>query len=337
MTNYPFYTGRGEGRRQGITLPGGRRSEQTRPQDYRPDQGLVDAANVALLLGQPLLLTGEPGTGKTQFAYSLAWELGLEPPLKFETKSTSVATDLFYYYDSLARFQASYGGQQSANALDYLTFNALGLAILRAADQKELATWLPSSLAGGEPRRSVVLVDEVDKAPRDFPNDILNEVEDMYFRIPELGNRLVRADPALQPILILTSNSEKNLPDPLLRRCAYYNIPFPEGERLVEIVEARLGKFAGRDQGFVDDALGLFLQLRDPASGLRKKPATAELLNWMVALRDIVPGAGNPLTAKPGAVEATVNILVKTAEDQDRAGKVVRQWLSERPTRTSGN
>src|SRR5205085_17909 len=126
------------------------------------------------------------------------------------------------------------------------------------------------------PRRSVVLIDEVDKAPRDFPNDLLNEVEGMFFRVPELGNIRVEADPGMQPIVVVTSNSEKSLPDAFLRRCIYFHIPFPDRDRLAEIIAARLGRFAGRGQEFLDDALDLFYNLRDMSTGLRKRPATAE-------------------------------------------------------------
>src|SRR5438128_1402807 len=109
LMQYPYYTGKPELRRVGAgsDVPGSRRAEQTRPDGYLADLGLVDAVNVALLLGQPLLLTGEPGTGKTQLAYSLAWELGLDEPLKFETKSTSTASDLFYTYNALGHFHAA--------------------------------------------------------------------------------------------------------------------------------------------------------------------------------------------------------------------------------------
>src|SRR5262249_52414736 len=181
-------------------VPGSRRAEQTKPEGYLADAGLVDAVNVALLLGQPLLLTGEPGTGKTQLAYSLAWELGLDEPLKFETKSTSTASDLFYTYNALGHFHAAQCGEASRRALDYLTYNALGIAILRANDESSVRAYLPDDFRHGGRRRSVVLIDEIDKAPRDFPNDLLNEVEAMYFRIPELSNALIAAHPAMHPI-----------------------------------------------------------------------------------------------------------------------------------------
>jgi MoxR-like ATPase len=286
--------------------------------------------NVALLLGQPLLLTGEPGTGKTQLAFSLAWELGLDPPLKFETKSTSVAGDLFYTYNALGRFHAAQSGEGSRRALDYLTYNALGLAILRANAEEAMRPFLPEGFVHGGRRRSVVLIDEVDKAPRDFPNDILNEVEGMYFRIPELGGAVVSAEPEMRPTLVITSNSEKNLPDAFLRRCIYYNIPFPDTTRLGLIAAARLGKYAGRDDAFLRDALRLFGRLRDPSVGLRKRPSTAELLDWLVALRQLAPDAKNPLTEAPGSVEATLCALVKTAEDQELAGPVVERWRKDR-------
>src|SRR4051812_14381634 len=194
---FPFYSGtgtaRGDGAAEEFDVP--RRADQTRPESYRADQGLVDAANVAILLGQPLLLTGEPGTGKTQFAHSLAWELGLGEPLVFETKSTSAAADLFYHYDALGRFHAAQVGEVGRRTLDYIHYRAMGVAILRANAEAEVAAFLPEGFRHGGPRRSVVLIDEVDKAPRDFPNDLLNEVEGMFFRVPELGNVTISAGP----------------------------------------------------------------------------------------------------------------------------------------------
>jgi MoxR-like ATPase len=332
LMRFPYYTGKPELRRPGTgaEVPGSRRAEQTRPEGYLADAGLVDAVNVALLLGQPLLLTGEPGTGKTQLAYSLAWELDLNEPLKFETKSTSTASDLFYTYNALGHFHAAQSGEGSHRALDYLTYNALGIAILRANAESAVRPYLPDDFRHDGRRRSVVLIDEIDKAPRDFPNDLLNEVEAMYFRIPELGNALIAADPAMHPLLVITSNSEKNLPDAFLRRCIFYHIPFPDRERLEQIIEARLGRFTGQDHAFLTDALDLFERLREPAVGLRKKPATAEVLSWLVALRAIAPEAKNPLAEAPDAAQRTVSTLVKTAEDQELALAVLERWQKER-------
>jgi MoxR-like ATPase len=326
----PFYSGQGKRRKSGATgLPASRRSMLAAPEKYLADSGLVDAANVALLLGQPLLLTGEAGTGKTQFAYSLAWELGLGEPLKFETKSTSSARDLFYTYDALKRFQDVQSGLKPESVLPYLAYQALGIAVLRTRAYDELKDLVTDDFPRGERIRSVALIDEVDKAPRDFPNDILNEIEQMYFRIPEMGNVKVEADPALPPIVVITSNSEKDLPDAFLRRCVYYNIPFPEKERLRQIVANRLGTYVGGTNAFVDDALDLFFALRNAPGGLRKNPSTAELLGWMLALKDMTPNEENPLAQPDSALRALSN-LIKTTSDQEKAYDVVNKWLKAR-------
>jgi MoxR-like ATPase len=276
------------------------------------------------------LLTGEPGSGKTQLAYSLAWELGFDEPLKFETKSTSTATDLFYTYDALRRFQDAQSSKTPSNALPYLTYNALGSAILQTRNRSEVVQYLPPNFDYRGKCRSVVLIDEVDKAPRDFPNDILNELDQMYFRVPELGNVKIEADPELLPIVVFTSNSEKDLPDAFLRRCIYYNLSFPNKQELAKIISNRLGMYGRGSNQFLDNALDLFFSLRAPASGLRKKPATAELLDWMITLSQLSNNSENPLAHSPELALRTLSNLVKTAEDQDRAAVIVQQWIETR-------
>jgi MoxR-like ATPase len=324
---------RGDGTRTGAhsELPRSRRMGFLSPEHYRPDQGLIDAVNVALLLGQPLLLTGEPGTGKTQLAYYLAWELGLDDVLKFETKSNSSAMSLFYAYDALRRFQHAQSGIVHETALPYISYNALGKAILFTRPPAEVAAYLPAGLAHPGRSRSVVLIDEIDKAPRDFPNDILNELDQLYFRISELDNEPITADPELRPIVVLTSNSEKDLPDAFLRRCIFYYIPFPKPEQMEHIVSNRLGVFASGTSPLLNDALELFYLLRDPARALRKKPATAELLDWVSALIDLSPpDTSNILASDPDSALRTLSSLIKTFEDQDTAVQVAKEWISRR-------
>jgi MoxR-like ATPase len=291
------------------------------PASYVTDPALVDAVNVALLLDQPLLVAGEPGTGKTQLAYRIAWELEREL-LKFETKSTSQARELFYTYDALGRYQAGGPGAGAVDPLPFLQFGALGRAALLASDDPPTRSLLGPTEASKPSRRSVVLIDEIDKAPRDFPNDMLNEIEHFYFKIPELQNRSVEAPRDRRPFVVITSNSEKDLPDAFLRRCVFHHIEFPDEKRLEEIVVGRMGTSMASTP-FLRKAVGLFQAIRD--GKLRKKPATAELLGWILAMRHAAPDTEDPL-ADPAVVTQTLSAIVKTVEDREEAAQIVKAW-----------
>ncbi len=311
---------------------------------YLADEALCIAAQVAMQLGQPLLLTGEPGTGKTTFANYLAEKLAPAGPLNlytFETKSTSMATDLFYRFDSLRRFHDSHDGNCKLEARDYLSFEALGQAILFSQPWEAVQDLLPDPAQHPGQQRSVVLIDEIDKAPRDFPNDILNEIDRMFFRIPEVRKpgtsevRRVDADPnpALRPIIVLTSNSERNLPAAFLRRCVFHHIEFPgreQSERLKQIISKNLGQAVGE---LANDVLAFFLDVRELR--LDKPPTTAELVQWISVLQarpwaGVTAGDVGKLPLKSLPIEqlkATLGVLAKTSEDVKRVqGLLAQRW-----------
>jgi MoxR-like ATPase len=307
---------------------------------YLPDPGLIDAVNVALILRKPLLLTGEPGSGKTSLAGSVAADLNLDSPLRFQTKSTSIARDLFYYYDSIGHFHAAQSQKGLVDTTSFITIQAMGKAIIRTMGQRNSGEVFPN-LEQGPPRRTVVLVDEVDKAPRDFPNDILYEVEDLCFQIPELGGVEFRASKELdlQPILVFTSNSEKNLPDAFLRRCVYYHIPFPEKDRLQRIVQAHHGSLVARGDRQLAAAIDLFGRFRDPNAPIRKRPATAELLAWiqtLAELGEISFTENSTEMLEESLLRRALPVIIKTVEDLQPAEAIIKRWLSDRTMSISG-
>lgn len=270
------------------------------PDGYVAAPGLKDAVNVAIALGQPLLLTGEPGTGKTRLAFSVAHELGLGKPLIFYTKTTSAARDLFYTYDSLAHFHdAQLKEKKDLNVENYIQYQALGQAII---DSKQ--------------RRSVVLIDEIDKAPRDLPNDVLNELEEMSFTVRETGQTFT-ADQVHRPILVLTSNSEKNLPDAFLRRVVYYHIAFPDRATLESIVRKRLQLSEAFKQNMLKQAIQHFEEIRRNR-GLRKPPATAELLAWIHILERENIDLQSNIPEQIEKIAMSYSILAKNKDDLDK-------------------
>jgi MoxR-like ATPase len=261
-------------------------------------------------------------------AFSVAWELGLEEPLFFEVKSTSVSRDLLYSFDNVRRFQAAHESGRDLDARLFIQYNALGRAILRATDAQTRQRAGEIAAEDGT-RQSMVLIDEIDKAPRDFPNDLLNELEHLYFRVPELGGLEVRADPAYRPIVIVTSNSERALPDAFLRRCVFYHIPFPSEDRLEEIVLGRVAGLGSSTAGMTRELLDFFGRLRAPAAALRKRPGTAELLNWATALMSGGIDREKTLRAQANVAIRTLSTLSKHPEYQIRLLDLFKAWAHE--------
>jgi MoxR-like ATPase len=305
------------------------------PQNYVADDALADAVNVALMLGQPLLVSGEPGTGKTQLAYSVTYQLDqpdMKRPLVYYTKNNTVSRDLFYQYDALRHFQDSRVPGVEMDKNKYIFYEALGLAVLLTLDPKDeqrkaVNGYLPNECRNVGPVRSVVLIDEIDKAPRDVPNDILNEIENMSFRVIETG-KIFEADLQYKPIVILTSNSEKDLPAAFLRRCVFYHIPFPTSERLREIVEKRLELSSDFKLHKLDKAIGHFETIRKMS--LRKKPATAELLAWVRILEKFGIDVENLKQEQHDKLALSYSVLAKNKEDKELITRSNHERLSHK-------
>jgi MoxR-like ATPase len=284
MTDMINRTYTGDGKRHYLPLPGA----YDKPEPYRASDALRDAVNTALYLRRPLLLEGDPGCGKTRLAYSVAYELGL--PLKAGyIRSTDRAQDLLYTYDAVGRLydlqELRRANQKPAPRKKYVSLGILGEAIKLSQQDTP----------------SVVLIDEIDKADIDFPNDLLLVLDRYQFNIPEArepgreqskekvdeydalrGGQIKDRQPYL-PLVIITSNREKELPKPFLRRCVFFYIPFPNEKELKLIIESHF------DEGvtpLAEAALAQFNKMRTLKSlRWRKIPSTSELLDWLMLLR----------------------------------------------------
>jgi len=254
--------------------------------DYIISPELQDSVNVSIALGRPLVVKGEPGTGKTLLATAIARALDKQLFI-WNIKSTTKAQEGLYVYDTVKRLNdARFGDQDISDISRYIRLGKLG----EAFSAKE---------------QVVLIIDEIDKAELEFPNDLLNELDEMSFYIPETG-KTVKAE--YRPIVIITSNSEKELPDPFLRRCIFHYIEFPDKQLMEEIIRVH---FPDIETKMLREALKKFYWIRE-FDMLRKKPSTSELIDWLQAL--IIGGVAPSKISKELPFMGT---LLKKKEDVD--------------------
>ncbi len=263
--------------------------------DYIASDDLTQAVNVAIALSRPLLLRGEPGTGKTLLSRSIASALGMRI-VEWSVKSTTRAQVGLYTYDAVQRlYDSRFDDKDVSNIEQYIRLGPLGEAF--EAD-----------------KQVVLLIDEIDKADIEFPNDLLAELDQMRFTIYETG-RIVEAKH--RPIVIITSNAEKELPDAFLRRCVFHFIRFPTRELMTDIVRVH---YPDIQPNLLAQALTRFYELRD-MDELRKKPSTSELIDWILALRRAGISAEVLETELP-----FLGALIKTEADVERVTQPRRGW-----------
>ncbi|MEC3910870.1 MoxR family ATPase [Sphingobium sp. CR2-8] len=227
-------------------------------QDYVATDDLKVAVNAAVLLRRPLLVKGEPGTGKTVLAQEIARALDA-PLIEWNIKSTTKAHQGLYEYDAVARLRdGQLGDARVHDIANYIRKGKLWEAFT-------------------SPRLPVLLIDEIDKADIEFPNDLLQELDRMAFHVYETGETVAAAE---RPVVIITSNNEKELPDAFLRRCFFHYIKFPDRDTMQAIVDVH---FPGIQKILVSRAMDIFYDIRD-VPGLKKKPSTSELLDWLKLL-----------------------------------------------------
>ena len=263
---------------------------------------LVDAVNCAIALQRPLLIKGEPGTGKTLLARHVAEGLGL-PMESWHIKSTSKAQEGLYVYDTVQRLNdARFGDGDVSDIRSYIRLGPLGRCF--AAEE-----------------RKVLLIDEVDKADLEFPNDILRELDEMRFTVMETGDEVVAMH---RPVVIITSNNEKELPDAFLRRCVFHFIDFPDRELMKRIVAVHHPHL---DVTLLDQVLVKFYWLREQGE-LRKKPSTSELIDWIAVLlrAGITPDQIEQQIPFLGALLKNEQDTEALANYHERGGRYPSDW-----------
>ncbi len=259
----------------------------TGSEDYIVSKPLMEIVNIAVSLQKPLVVKGEPGTGKTLLAHSIASALS-KKFLIWNVKSTTKAKDGLYVYDTVQRLNdARFKDKDISDIRQYIKMGKLGQAF--KSDEQV-----------------VLLIDEIDKADVEFPNDLLNELDEMSFHIHELDEEVAAKH---RPIVIITSNSEKELPDAFLRRCLFYYIEFPDTEMMEKIVKVH---YPDIEDKLVKEALKRFYWIRE-MEGLRKKPSTSELLDWIKAL-----ALGGVSIEKVNNEIPFLGTLLKNEQDTDR-------------------
>jgi MoxR-like ATPase len=255
---------------------------------YVATQELQVAVNAAITLERPLLIKGEPGTGKTLLAFEIARALGLDM-YTWHIKSTTTAQQGLYEYDAVARLRDSQLGDPKVHDIaNYIVKGQLWKAF-------------------ESDRQVLLLIDEIDKADIEFPNDLLLELDKMEFYCYELQERIVARH---RPIVIITSNNEKELPDAFLRRCFFHYIRFPERETMLQIIDVH---FPGLEQELIENALKTFYHLRE-VNGLKKRPSTSELLDWIKLLK---MGAAQHDGQPAGTDTPYLGALLKNEQDLD--------------------
>jgi len=266
---------------------------------YLTNESLEAAVNCALALERPLLVKGEPGTGKTLLAEAISEALGLEL-IHWPVKSTTRAQDGLYVYDTVQRlYDSRFGDGDVKDIRHYIKPGPLGKAFAAT-------------------KRVVLLIDEVDKADLEFPNDLLHELDRMRFVVTETGDEIVASE---RPVVIITSNNERELPDAFLRRCVFHFIDFPEVELMKRIVRVHHPKI---DQELVDQAVVAFYRLRE-LPRLRKRPSTSELVDWIAVLRSAGVGGDRLVRELP-----FLGVLLKKEQDVELFGsaKKTGKWRS---------